>query len=151
MPQAAQSGSVRWPISLKIFGVALSLIVLMIVVSVLTTVNFRLVGQQIQLLSETYIEIDQAVGTVRSETLREVIQIERAIAARPAMAPGDEAQAEELAKNPGACIPEGASDADLAARNGYQKALRDAIGDQMAVTPIAALARVAQFQFEGPA
>ncbi len=132
MPQAAQSGSVRWPISLKIFGVALSLIVLMLVVSVLTTVNFRLVGQQIQLLSETYIEIDQVVGTVRSETLREVIQIERAIAARPAVDPGDEAKATELAKDPGACIPEGATDADLAARNAYQKVLREAMPDRAA-------------------
>lgn len=99
--------SVRWPISTKIFGVSVVLLVLMIVVTLLTSMNFRRVGEQLSLLSDYYIELDQLVGDVRIETLREVIQIERVLHARPKStgAAGD-AEAAAYFKEAGDCSAE---------------------------------------------
>ena len=71
---------VRRPISVKIFGIALVLLALMIVVTISSSLNLRRLGQQLNLLSDYFIELDQQMGDLRTQTLREVIQIERVLA-----------------------------------------------------------------------
>jgi class 3 adenylate cyclase len=97
---------VRWPISVKIFGISIALLALMIGVSLLTSLNFRRVGEQLTLLSDHYLALDQRMSDVRVESLREVIQIERVLHARPKTGVGGDAQAEALYKEAGDCSPE---------------------------------------------
>jgi adenylate cyclase len=96
---------VRWPISLKIFGISSTLLALMIVVTVLTSINFRQVGEQLTVLSDHYIGLDQLMSDVRSEGLREAIQIERVLQARPKIGAVGEAEATALYKEAGDCSP----------------------------------------------
>lgn len=73
---------VRRPIGLKIFAIAVSLLVLMIIVALSSSMNLKLVRQELVLLSDYYIPLEQMVGDVRAEILREVIQIERVVELR---------------------------------------------------------------------
>jgi adenylate cyclase len=74
---------VRRPISWKIFGIAATLLLLMIFVTLLSSLNLRRVGQQLDFLASFYIELDQAMGDVRTFTLRELLMIERVLDGRP--------------------------------------------------------------------
>lgn len=73
---------VRRPIGLKIFGIAISLLVLMVAVALSSSYNLNQVGQEIRLLAESYIRVDQAVSEVRVQILREVLTIERLITSK---------------------------------------------------------------------
>lgn len=100
---------VRRPISLKIFGITTALLVLMIVVTLSSSINLRRVGQELTLLSDFYIPLDQLLGDVRAQGLREVIQIERMLRDRPAGAAktgGGQEEAAALFKEAGDCEPE---------------------------------------------
>src|ERR1051326_5986170 len=77
------SGGVRRPISLKIFGIAAVLLAMMIAVTVLSTVNLRRLGDQLDFLSQFYIRMDQLMGDVRARGLGELILIERIIEDKP--------------------------------------------------------------------
>jgi len=70
---------VERPIGLKIFAIAVSLLVLMIVVALSSSINLKLVRQELPLLSDYYIRLDQMVGDIRVQIRREVIQIERIV------------------------------------------------------------------------
>lgn len=94
---------VRHPISLKIFGIAVGLLVLMIVVTLLSSMNLRRVGQELRLLSNYYIELDQIMGDTRAQTLREVILIERMLHYKPQLASGAEAEAANFFKQSNEC------------------------------------------------
>lgn len=74
---------VRRPISLKIFGIAATLLVLMIFVTLSSSLSLRQVGRQLEFLSGFYITLDQAMGDVRTFTLRELVSIERILDSRP--------------------------------------------------------------------
>ena len=104
MPSAPDEQDVRRPISYKIFGIAVALLALMIVVTLLTSINMRRVGQQLGLLSNTYIALDQIMGDVRAHGLRENLLMERVIRLRPPVArEAGEREAAELFKEAGDC------------------------------------------------
>jgi adenylate cyclase len=94
---------VRHSISFKIFGIAVGLLVLMIVVTLSSSIYLQRVGQQLTLLSGYYIKLDQLMGDVRAQTLREVIQIERVLHAKPKNAVGGDQQAAALYREAGDC------------------------------------------------
>lgn len=97
---------VRHPISLKIFGIAVGLLVLMIIVTLLSSINLRQVGQQLELLSDYYIELDQLMGDMRAQTLREVIQIERVLHSKPKITGDGDAEAANFHKEASDCNPD---------------------------------------------
>jgi adenylate cyclase len=97
---------VRRPISLKIFGIAIGLLLMMIVVTFSSSMSLRAVGQELRLLSEYYIRLDQILGEVRVQSLVEVLQIERVLHAKPAVAQDGAAQAEALFRQAGDCSPD---------------------------------------------
>lgn len=103
MPSQNYVEIVRRPISFKIFGIAVGLLALMIVVTFSSSMQLRRMGEQLALLSDYYIELDQLVGDLRAQTLREVIQIERVLHHKPVVAPGGDAEAEALFKEAGDC------------------------------------------------
>lgn len=109
---------VRHPISLKIFGIAVGLLVLMIVVTLLSSINLKRVGQQLELLSDYYIELDQLMGDMRAQTLREVIQIELVLHARPKTTGDGDTQAAIFYKE--------ASDCNLDAMRAVRRKIRQA-------------------------
>ena len=82
LPEPA-ARAVRRPISWKIFGIAATLLVMMIVVTLFSSLSLRRVGQQLEFLSSFYITLDQAMGDVRTFTLRELVMIERLLDNRP--------------------------------------------------------------------
>ena len=94
---------VRHPISLKIFGIALILLALMIVVTLLSSINLRRVGQELGLLSNYYIQLDQLMGDTHAQTLREVILIERVLHNKPQIVGGGEAEAAIFFKQSNDC------------------------------------------------
>lgn len=98
---------VRRPISVKIFGIAVVLLVLMIVVTISSSLNLRRLGQQLNLLSDYFIELDQQMSDLRAQTLREVIQIERVLALKPKEIEGQEAIIKDLSGKLGDCSTEG--------------------------------------------
>lgn len=103
MSATEQKGFVRHSISFKIFGIAVGLLLMMTVVTVFSSLNLHRVGLQLKLLSDYYIELDQRMGDMRAQTLREVIQIERVLHFRSAIQAGSEAEALALYKEAGNC------------------------------------------------
>lgn len=83
MDMSEPAAIVRRPISWKIFGIAATLLLLMIFVTLLSSLNLRRVGQQLDFLAGFYIELDQSMGDVRAFTLRELLMIERVLDSRP--------------------------------------------------------------------
>jgi adenylate cyclase len=94
---------VKRPISFKIFGIAVALLVLMITVTLLSSINLHKLGRQLHLLSDYYIQLDQLMGDLRAQTLREVIQIERVLHLKPRDLAGNDAAAQALFKEAGDC------------------------------------------------
>jgi len=74
---------VHRPISWKIFGIAATLLLMMIFVTLFSSLSLRQVGRQLEFLSSFYITLDQAMGDVRTFTLRELVSIERILDNRP--------------------------------------------------------------------
>jgi adenylate cyclase len=115
--------SVRRPISLKIFGIAIALLVLMIVVTLFSSMNLRRVEQQLTLLADSYIRLDQVMGALRAQGLREQIQIERVIRHKvKSDAAIGNARAQDLFKEAGDC-----EDASLGP---VRRKIRDAYADR---------------------
>ena len=75
--------SVRRPIGLKIFGIALALLLLMTCVTLVSSLQVRRLGQQLDFLAEHYIQLDQLMGEVRAGGLGEIILMERILQSRP--------------------------------------------------------------------
>jgi adenylate cyclase len=91
MSSQAYADLVRRPISLKIFGIAVGLLLLMIVVTLSSSLYMQRMGRQTALLADYYIKPDQLMGDIRAQSLREIIQIERVLHGKPKnMAGGDE-------------------------------------------------------------
>jgi adenylate cyclase len=84
-PAAPSITAVRRPIRWKIFGIAATLLVMMIFVTLSSSLSLRRVGQQLEFLSSFYIALDQNMGDVRTFTLRELVMIERLLDNRPAL------------------------------------------------------------------
>src|ERR1019366_6999883 len=97
---------IRYPISFKIFGIAVGLLMLMIIVTFSSSIYLQRVGQQLHLLSDYYIKLDQLMGDVRAQILREVIQIERVLHQKPRDASGRDDEAAALFKEAGDCNTE---------------------------------------------
>lgn len=98
--------AVRRPIRWKIFGIAATLLAMMIVVTLLSSLNMRRVGQQLDFLSSFYIELDQTLADARAFSLRQLLSIERVLDSRPALG---FAEAEKLAAPGDADACEGGS------------------------------------------
>lgn len=83
MDMSEPTAGVRRPIRWKIFGIAATLLLLMIIVTLLSSLSLRRVGQQLEFLSTFYIELDQSLTDVRIFTLRQLLMIERVLDSRP--------------------------------------------------------------------
>jgi adenylate cyclase len=83
MPSRLPSNDVRRPISLKIFGIAISILLLMIIVTISSSISLYRMGQELNLLSDVYIQLDQKLGDIRAQCLREIITIERVLRTKP--------------------------------------------------------------------
>jgi class 3 adenylate cyclase len=120
MSPPSSSEIVRRPISVKIFGIAIALLLLMIVVTLLSSMNLRRVSQQLTLLSDFYIRLDQLMGDVRAQSLREVIHIERLLHLKPklSVAAGNDEAAAHF-KEAGDCEPESLRPVLRKVREGY--------------------------------
>ncbi len=94
---------VRRPISLKIFGIAVGLLMLMMIVTLSSSIYMQRMGRQMALLSDFYIKPDQLMSDIRAQTLREVIQIERVLHGKPKNISGGDEQAAEFYKLAGEC------------------------------------------------
>jgi hypothetical protein len=68
---------VRRSISLKIFSIAVSLVVLMAIVAALSTRNIASVSAQVNALSEFYLPLQRAVEEARLSGAQQVINLER--------------------------------------------------------------------------
>jgi class 3 adenylate cyclase len=111
---------VRRPISFKIFGIAVALLTLMIIVTFSSSMYLRQVGQQLTLLSDYYIKLDQLMGDLRAQTLREVIQIERVLHRKPKLAgTTTDAEVQALFKEAGDCSPEATRAVNAKIRKAY--------------------------------
>jgi len=99
--------AVRRPIGLKIFGIAAVLLVLMICVTLLSSLQVRRLGHQLDVLADTYIQLDQLLGEVRANGLGEIILMERILQNPPQM-PFKAAREEAAARHKEAadCNPE---------------------------------------------
>jgi len=76
--------AVRRPIGLKIFGIALALLLLMTCVTLISSLQVRRLGAELDFLAEHYIQLDQIMGEVRAGGLGEIILMERIFQNRPA-------------------------------------------------------------------
>ncbi len=106
MVPPSRLGTVRLPISLKIFGIAVGILLMMIVVTVLSTISLHRVHQQLNLLADYYIELDQHMGDIRAQSLRELIQIERVLHSKTKLPADSDTVAQTLYKEAGNCEPE---------------------------------------------
>jgi adenylate cyclase len=80
----SQAGRVQRPISFKIFGITLVLLVLMGIVSCSATSSMRRVNEQLSLLSDYYIPLDQLGSQVRTHNLQQILAFERIQEEKPA-------------------------------------------------------------------
>ena len=67
----------RRPISLKVYSITLSLIVLMIVVTGLSARNLRNLNNEVAALSRYYIPLDQQAGSVETLVRQQIVHVER--------------------------------------------------------------------------
>lgn len=103
MSSASYVKIARRPISLKIFGIAVGLLLLMVVVTLSSSIYMHRVGQQLTLLSDYYITLDQQMSDIRVQTLREVILMERVLQAKPKQTTGGNDEAAALYQQAGDC------------------------------------------------
>jgi len=76
---------VRRPISFKIYGITGLLLVLMILVTLISSVNFARVDRQMVLLSDYYIPLDQILGDIRQHHVLQGMQLERSLSSDPTL------------------------------------------------------------------
>jgi adenylate cyclase len=112
--------SVRRPIGLKIFGIALVLLLLMTCVTLLSSLQIRRLGQQLDFLSDTYIQLDQIMAEVRANGLGEIILMERLLQDRPRIGPdAARAEAAQRYQEAGDCEGEGLRAASARVRQAH--------------------------------
>ncbi|MGQ0546146.1 MAG: adenylate/guanylate cyclase domain-containing protein [Betaproteobacteria bacterium] len=67
----------RRPISLKVYSITLSLLVLMVVVTALSARNLRSLNNEVAALSRYYIPLDQQAGSVDALVRQQIVHLER--------------------------------------------------------------------------
>jgi adenylate cyclase len=67
----------RRPISLKVYSITLSLLVLMVVVTALSARNLRSLNNEVAALSRYYIPLDQMAGSVDALVRQQIVHLER--------------------------------------------------------------------------
>lgn len=70
----------RLPISLKIFSITTALLVLMVVVTWLSVLNFRQLNNQVRALSDYYLPLQQQVASVEILIRQQMVHMERVMA-----------------------------------------------------------------------
>ncbi|KAB2322256.1 HAMP domain-containing protein [Betaproteobacteria bacterium SCN1] len=77
----------RLPISLKIFSITLALLVLMVIVTWLSVLNFRQLNNQVRALADTYLPLQQQVASVEILIRQQMVHMERVMAGMDAAKP----------------------------------------------------------------
>ncbi|MFN3543636.1 MAG: adenylate/guanylate cyclase domain-containing protein [Thiobacillus sp.] len=80
----------RLPISLKIFSITLALLVLMVVVTWLSVLNFRNLNNQVHALADYYLPLQQQVASVEILIRQQMVHMERVMAGMEAAKPDPE-------------------------------------------------------------
>ncbi|HET7672313.1 MAG TPA: adenylate/guanylate cyclase domain-containing protein [Burkholderiales bacterium] len=115
--------AVRRPIGLKIFGIALALLILMTCVTLVSSLQVRRLGQQLDFLAEHYIQLDQLMGEVRAGGLGEIILMERILQNRPRLGlAAARAEAAERHKEAGDCEGDAVRKASARIRQAHPEA-----------------------------
>src|SRR5574340_1832484 len=85
----------RLPISLKIFSITTALLVLMVVVTWLSALNFRNLNNQVRALSDYYLPLQQQVASVEILIRQQMVHMERVMMGMEAARPDPEFLASE--------------------------------------------------------
>ncbi len=85
----------RLPISLKIFSITTTLLVLMLVVTWLSVLNFRQLNNQVRALADWYLPLQQQVASVEILIRQQMVHMERVMAGMEAAKPDPEFLARE--------------------------------------------------------
>jgi len=85
----------RLPISLKIFSITTALLVLMVVVTWLSVLNFRQLNNQVRALSDWYLPLQQQVASVEILIRQQMVHMERVLAGMEVAKPDPEFLASE--------------------------------------------------------
>ncbi len=85
----------RLPISLKIFSITTALLVLMVVVTWLSVLNFRHLNNQVRALSDWYLPLQQQVASVEILIRQQIVHMERVMAGMEVAKPDPEFLAKE--------------------------------------------------------
>ncbi|MHB8825045.1 MAG: adenylate/guanylate cyclase domain-containing protein [Thiobacillus sp.] len=85
----------RLPISLKIFSITMALLVLMVVVTWLSVLNFRQLNNQVRALSDWYLPLQQQVASVEILIRQQIVHMERVMAGMEAARPDPDYLAKE--------------------------------------------------------
>jgi len=67
----------RRPISLKVYSITLSLLILMVIVTALSARNLRSLNNEVAALSRYYIPLDQQAGSVDALVRQQIVHLER--------------------------------------------------------------------------
>jgi adenylate cyclase len=67
----------RRPISLKVYSIALGLLVLMVVVTGLSARNLKILNNEVAALSGYYVPLDQQIASVETLVRQQVVHFER--------------------------------------------------------------------------
>ena len=94
----------RRPISLKVYSITLSLLVLMVIVTALSARNLRSLNNEVAALSRYYIPLDQQAGSIETLVRQQVVHLERILLLLQAPR-RDKAAIETLVKNHFETIP----------------------------------------------
>ena len=85
----------RLPISLKIFSITTALLVLMVVVTWLSVLNFRQLNNQVRALADWYLPLEQQVASVEILIRQQMVHMERVLAGMEVARPDPEFLANE--------------------------------------------------------
>ncbi|OYX31761.1 MAG: adenylate/guanylate cyclase domain-containing protein [Hydrogenophilales bacterium 32-62-9] len=85
----------RLPISLKIFSITTALLVLMVVVTWLSVLNFRQLNNQVRALADYYLPLQQQVASVEILIRQQMVHMERVMAGMEVTRPDPEFLAAE--------------------------------------------------------
>lgn len=85
----------RLPISLKIFSITTALLVLMVVVTWLSVLNFRQLNNQVRALADWYLPLEQQVASVEILIRQQMVHMERVLAGMEVARPDPEFLAKE--------------------------------------------------------
>jgi adenylate cyclase len=85
----------RLPISLKIFSITMALLMLMVIVTWLSVLNFRQLNNQVHALSDYYLPLQQQVASVEILIRQQMVHMERVMAGMEAAQPDPDYLAKE--------------------------------------------------------